>query len=484
MTRRRARAIALAFGAIAIVHATWVATVASWTYDEPAHLAWSERLIDRGDTSRPGSLDNSKTPLIVPHVLARRAAAALGASPAQERLAARAPTILLLAVLLVAIWRVGRAVAGDTAAMFATVAAALDPNLIGHVALATVDVAFALATLVTAVAALRFHEGPGPRTAVALGLAIAFAFTAKFTAVLLLPCVALLPPLLGVRAPWRRAIAAGALALATAWLAIAATYGFRGVAETLLPTDFLSGIAICLDDERTRAWNVYVLGAVHPDGVWYYMLVHAVVKLPIASLVGVVVGLAAVRRWTPAPRLLLAIAAICFAYFSFVFRTQVGFRYVLMVLPLVYVAAAIGLERLARRSPRLPLALGLCAIVELAPYAGNPLAFTNTVIWDKRLAHRVAADSNLHWGQTDARARAWVEARQQRAVHNPPRLGLGINVLDANWLTGVSRPERFPCVRARVVPDAHLFHTHLVFVVDERRLAALRATCPDEVLAP
>ena len=66
LSRRAARLIlgaALAFGLGSVLYAAWQQ---DWTYDEPYHLRWSERLLDRGITEREtNSLWNSKTPITV-----------------------------------------------------------------------------------------------------------------------------------------------------------------------------------------------------------------------------------------------------------------------------------------------------------------------------------------------------------------------------------------------------------------------------------
>jgi 4-amino-4-deoxy-L-arabinose transferase-like glycosyltransferase len=465
VTSRAARWLVLALCAAAVARTAWFAWDASWTFDEPAHLSWSERLVDDGTTARPGTFDNSKTPLLVPHVLARKTAAALGADYQMQRFAARAPTIVFYALLLLAIHRVAHRAGGARTAALATCAAALDPNLAAHGGLATVDVAFALATLWCLDAAVRLREHPRRARGVELGLALAFAFTAKFSALLLVPCA------LAAAGPrtWRHLL----LALAVATITIDLTYALHF-------GDFVGGIAQCLSDERGREWNGYVLGRTYPDGVWFYMIVHWAVKTPLALALATIAGLAAARPRTPLVRTLAIAAAVFLLYFSVAFRTQVGLRFALMVLPLAYIVAATGLARLVPRIPEaVPVVLTL-ALIELAPYTRDPLAFTNTLIPDKRLAYRVVADSNLLWGQTRDRVTAWLR-RHPGVRHNPRRLGLGTNVLDANWLSGVWRPDRFPCARARFTPDRHLYFTHLVFDIDLARLAAMRELCPGEV---
>jgi len=122
------------------------------TYDEPAHIAYARRLVETGETERLSVLHfNSKTPGSVPNAIARQAAKQwLGVrGPGRLLFFARLPTVLTLAVLLAAVFVIGRRFLGEAAACLATTACALDPNLIANSSVATVDTLYALATLLT-----------------------------------------------------------------------------------------------------------------------------------------------------------------------------------------------------------------------------------------------------------------------------------------------------------------------------------------------
>jgi hypothetical protein len=85
---------------------------------------------------------------------------------------------------------------------------------------------------------------------------------------------------------------------------------------------------------------VVLLDRWYPRGVWYYFLVVWLLKEPVLLLAAQVYGLgrtAATRAlWTdPTLAFLAASLGLNLAYFSFFFATQVGFRFVLMCLPIV-----------------------------------------------------------------------------------------------------------------------------------------------------
>src|SRR5439155_10317039 len=124
---------------------------------------------------------NSKTPATVPNVLARQAARALGVRGAERlRFASRLPTVGLLALLLVTVFAIGRRFLGEGAACLATTACALDPNLIANSALATVDTAYALATVLTLGAVLRLAERVSPQRRRDVGADLGHVFAEMF----------------------------------------------------------------------------------------------------------------------------------------------------------------------------------------------------------------------------------------------------------------------------------------------------------------
>ena len=147
----------------------------------------------------------------------------------------RAVAIALFLGLLLAVGAATRELFGSAGALLAMMVVAFDPNWLAHGHLATADVPFALAALLTLLAGQRWLIRPTPPR-----LAL-FAASFAATALVKFSWPTLLPALVGMafvaererqhKRGWRAtlrtlAVAAGALALA-AILAIWAAYGFR-----------------------------------------------------------------------------------------------------------------------------------------------------------------------------------------------------------------------------------------------------------------
>jgi hypothetical protein len=495
-------ALALALAAAGVAHALWSGWVEGWTYDEAFHLGWSERFLDTGITERAseGRFD-SKTPIMVPGVLARKAARAAGVSDARaQRFAARAPGALWLALLLGTVYVATRRWISPAAAALATAAAALDPNLVAHASVATSDMPFAVATLATLVAALRLWRRPSLRASLVFGAALGLAFVAKVSAVLLIPGLAVVP-LLASREDaargWRPVFTWVAMGLLVAWVVVCGAYLFRGMDRPLaelglrsslftrvgralpgltlpLPEAFLTAFDASLGTERGE-FNVIVLGRHHPTGVWYYFAFLWLVKTPLLLLAAQVVGLvraarSAAVRSNALVRLLAWNLVLLLAYFSLFFHAQVGYRYVLMAVPMAYIVAAAGLATLPWRRPWTVLAavVVLASAAEDLAYLGDPLAFTNLAVQPKRLALRLVADSNIDWGQNrEDVADLLAERGWTRVAVNPVHIKPGRNVIDLNLVAGVGDFEQYRWVRENLSPRGHLAHTWLWYDVDD-----------------
>ena len=474
--------------------------------------------METGETERLSVLHyNSKTPGTVPNALARQAAKQwLGVrGPDRLRFYARLPTVAALALLLGLVFLVGRRFLGEAAACLATTACALDPNLIANGAVATVDMLYALATLLTLGAVLWMAERPSVTRGAAVGAALGLAFAVKFSAFLLVPAVVLFPLLIpALRARLRtRRVAAGALAGLFALLAvIGAAYRFHDVGVELndvgwrsppmlrlhalvphlrlpVPADFVTGfdlLAVAVDKD----YPVVLLGRPYPRGVWFYFLVVWLLKEPVLLLAAQVYGLgrtaAAGTLWRDPTLAYLGLnLALTLAYFSLLFATQVGLRFVLMCLPLVALMAGAGLAPLAAtaRGRIGVVVVALAALAENVPYLGNHLAFTSAAVWPKREAFRLVTNANIDWGQNDDKIGGWLQERGlSHAWFNPFHALPGENVFDLNALAGVGKFRQHLWLREHLSPRAHLGHTYLWLTLDpatyERMLAESRHLRP------
>jgi len=499
---RPLRALCLALSCLALAAAATAAWRQSWTYDERFHLDWSLRLLDEGIGERASAARfNSKTPVVIPNVLAQRAAREAGAGPEAQRFAARVPTLAGLGLLLLAAFLVGRASFGEKAGLLACAGLALDPNLAAHGSLVTVDAVYALANLLALGAALALARRPDFARATLLGLALGLALAAKFSALLLAAGLLALPfcrPRGAARVSPRRSAALALAVAAVALLALNAAYLFLEIGRPLeeiglksgplralagaapalrlpLPSAFLTGLDASIASERD--WGpVVLLGRKFEAGVsWYFVALWAL-KTPLAALGAQCLGLFVLLRdarlvYDPACRLLAVNLLLNLVYFSFLFRAQIGYRFVLQCLPFAWLLAGAGLAALLERRPGRGLGAAVVvsavSVATAVPYWGNPLAYTNELVQPKREAFRWVADSNLDWGQNRERVAGWLAERGiPEDLLDPVHLLPGRIAFSANVLAGVFDFERHRFVRDALDPAEHLGFTYFVYDVE------------------
>ncbi len=502
------RLLCLCLILLSVLRVGWSALHWDSTYDEYWHLLWSERALLDANFEREYSNFISTTPVTMLNSGARELARLDDSLDAQAQLAAaRAPTVLAFGVLLWLVFALGRHLGGRDAGLLASTLTALDANLATHGALATVDIFFAITTLAFLFQSLRFLRSPDFWQAMWLAAVVGLGFVVKLTTVLFLPLLGVVLVIGIARRGAEKFLPTlfwwGLSGTALASLLINIVYQYQGVGFflkdatlyssfmlgmqrelpwlfLLLPRSFIEGFDQTLSFERVMQWNTVIFDQYLSDGAWYYFPVTWFFKTPIAVLALLLLAAwTALRLWPQRAALpevqrtalwLLGLQWLIFLfYFNFVFRTHVGLRYVLMCLPLAYLACAMVLQTQFSRPwlrRALPLAL-LVAVLEHLPFADNALSFSNAFIADKKNAWFVLTDSNIDWGQNYTQVFAEADAEHPGAVRNPAHILPGENLIRLNYLTGVFRnPVQHQWARRNLEPVRHLQHTHLLYDVD------------------
>ncbi|TLY68469.1 MAG: phospholipid carrier-dependent glycosyltransferase, partial [Gammaproteobacteria bacterium] len=393
--------------ACALAAGSW--RVYSNTWDEPEHLAAGIELLDRGQYE----YDTEHPPLgrvllaLGPYLAGARSFGTPPPNGTQEGVdilysgghywryltLARLGTLPFLALLLLATWLWARRLfASQGAALLSVLLLASVPAVLGHAALASLDVAAAATCLLALYALQLWLVSARLRDAARFGLAAGLAVGTKFSAVpfigLALPALALVRAAVGWRDPPGVPPGAGALradppgatarprllglalALLAALLPIAVAYGPRSpnpaavalrfnwalsyllqergldhqlgvlLSHLWLPRalrDLVNGI-VAVKAHNDSGHLSYLLGHVRLMGWWYFYLVALAVKTPIALLAAGPVGMAWLARdgwrsrncWALAPAVLVILMLTFASAFS---RINVGIRHLLVLYP-------------------------------------------------------------------------------------------------------------------------------------------------------
>ncbi len=457
--------------ALGLAASTW--HVFDQTWDEPEHLAAGLSLLDRGhyvyDIQHPplGRLALA----VGPYLAGARSQGKAPPDGKPEGLAilygsghydlyltlARAGALPFLALLVVMSYFWGRTVLGRWGALGAAAFTATTPVILGHGALATLDVPAAATCLLALYATLRWFETGRLGAALWLGLTLGLALGTKLSAIpfcgLGAGALALLryweregradasPPV--ARASW---LAGAALVVLAVGAVLTLAYGGRfiyltdethkfnqalwwvfGAKGTLhdwayalfaqFPVPealqwYLGGIEAVTVHNDTGHLS-YLLGEERLNGWWYFYLVTLAAKTPLPlQLLGAPGLLLLARdgiRARDARRLALPVIFVALTVFASTFsHINIGVRHIIVLYPLLAVGAAYTLAcaqafvgRSAAGIRRQLLAGGLAALIlmqatTLVRAWPDYLAYFNVLVADPE---HVVVDSDLDWGQ-------------------------------------------------------------------------------------
>ncbi len=458
--------ISLILVASLLAASTW--RVFGHTWDEPEHLAAGLELLDRGkyeyDTEHPPI---ARALMALGPYLA--GAHSFGTPPpdgTQEGIdilydgghyertltLARLGVLPFLAVLLAAMWLWARRTAQSAGgALLAVLLLAAVPPILGHAALAALDVPGAATTLLALYLLHCWLETGSTRDALLFGLAAGVAVGTKLSAVpfialglLVLPAARMLVRALPARVTWQRRVAGLVLSVLAGLVPIVMAYGRRSIEVVELPPRFhwvpgyllqegsaaysraysllghlrlpeavwdLAEGVVALKAHNDSGHLSFLLGHLQAGGWWYFYLVALAVKTPLPLLIAGLPGMVLLatdgwrerNSWRLAP-LVLFVTLLTFA--SAFSRINIGIRHVLILYPFMALGAAYLLARLWRGSAP----AGCRTIVCRAVVAGLVLWQVSTFAtaypdylpyFNEAVSHpeHVLIDSDLDWGQ-------------------------------------------------------------------------------------
>jgi hypothetical protein len=325
---------------------------------------------------------------------------------------ARLPSLLMGAGLVLAIYLWGRGLLGETPALLASALAALSPNLLAHAKLATLDLGSSAFMFAAVWAFWSAAKRDRIWSWVVCGLVCGLALLTKFSALLLMPMLALLglgclvlpEPSLG----WKSLLRGLSIVGAIAFVVVGAGYNFSFDWPA-----YWRGITSIYVDLLPR-YPYYLLGEFSNDPWWYYHLAALGFKVPVPTLLLLV--FAAATAWADRARrgadafllvpVLVVLGVSCFD------RANIGVRRVLPALPFLILFAGRFLSGEGRlRTLRLATAgllLTWTAVEALSIYPHH-LAYFNSIVGGPERGPSYLDDSNIDWGQDLPALAAWQE---------------------------------------------------------------------------
>jgi 4-amino-4-deoxy-L-arabinose transferase-like glycosyltransferase len=409
-------------------------------------------------------------------------------SPNQIAAAARAPFLAVLAALILLTFSAAHRRWGTAPALFAAALLAFDPNLVAHAGVVHTDLSAALAFLGAILCWDWALRRPALGRIAAAGAVLGLALATKFSAVYLVP-ILLLQGLLSARRAERpgpealktvgRLAAAGVVALVVVWIvyvpvtarmnrahqqqiihemvalrgAPALSERIQAVARVSPPLGhYLGGLASVARQNAEGGGINTLFGRVSDRGFPEYFFVAFAAKSTPAFLAVTLLALAGLWRAgegrRDAARFLLPVGVLFLA--SAGSSYNIGIRHMLPVYPLLALAGAGALSRLAAARPRagrwLMAALPLVSAVGLARIHPHELSYFNLFVGGPEGGRRLLSDSNVDWG-LDLRRLSDELAR--RGAEDPTVAYFGGD--DVPYRIGVPDFSAEPFVRGRIV---------------------------------
>ena len=396
--------------------------------------------------------------------------------PADQMLAwSRLPN-LLFGVLLVALtgWWAYR-LWGNRAALLAMALAAFEPNLVAHSSLVTTDIGVTLFIFLTVYLFWEYVNRPTWTFLVGTGISTGMALVAKYSAVLLIPIIALIvaaslltgsKPAVPLPKTWNpnkprhkllQAAAVLSLILFVALLTIPPAYLFQGFQP------WLSGFHqfLTLSQEGLPA---FFFGEYSWHNWWGYFPLAFLIKTPVGSLVLVTISLVFYRSGSPlgyrqALFLVLPVTLIFLAMTQA--KTNIGLRHILPVYPFLFVLASRTATLHLRRPSLALLLIGIplaCTAISSLRIAPHQLAYFNESVGGPEQGYRYLSDSNLDWGQDLKGLKAYMDKEKLPIIYlsyfgtaPPSYYGIRYQDVASKGTLGPPPPEKVPADAPRKI---------------------------------
>ena len=354
-----------------------------------------------------------------------------------------------LGALVVYWW--ARELYGAAAGLLSCALYVLCPNLLAHASIVGTDTATVVSMLLALWAWWRFCRAPRWRWWALATAGVSAALLCKFTAVLLCAAMLLIAWYLTPRdrRAWKRIAAGYAGAAVAALILINALYLFEGTGRRLdafhfysnriqhvqaaapalrlpLPAPMIEGVDR-LKSEMETGLPGYLLGDAYVGSRWYYYPVVLLCKLPLATLLllgwtlATLAGVLPTRRDVSATeRAIVATVLLYLLSSMFLGRVNLGVRYVMPILPLLFVLAGRlwppdeAQHAMRARIAVIALAFGVAA--ESLCAAPLFLPFLNLAWGGPRHGYQIVNDSNFDWGQGLLDLKRWMAANRVRRI--------------------------------------------------------------------
>lgn len=490
----------------------------SATYDEPEHVEFGMQIL----TGRAVESSMQKMPVTALNALPLLVTGNTGSiydfNNTSALLLARLPTLFMGAAILLLVFFWSNKLFGLKGALASLLSATFCPNLAAHAGLATTDIPCALAIALTLSAFIKFNKDKTWSALIIAALVTGLAQLTKSTALILIPlgcCVIactdfyniFLKNMTALLARIINAFVGIGLFLVIILLCINAGYGFyrsfepvstyveyyeqfvesdkqplqtnNAIASKLmsfpvpLPFVFVETIIVGVkyNKEVEGHGPIYLLGELNRNGFWYYFPIIFLLKVPIPLIIlTICASFTVYLRKHRIGMFLVTFAWLYFILFSVGCTAQIGFRYLLPIMPLLYVAIGVlpdACSRYGRIGKGMLISSFAWLIMSSMSYYPHWLSYVNEFVLDRKKSYLYFADSNLDWGQNDLYLRRYLEKHPFTKIA-PPYPTHGEVIISVNDYLGInSDSQQYNWLSKNYRPVDTLVYSWLIFSIPE-----------------
>jgi len=118
--------------------------------------------------------------------------------------------------------------------------------------------------------------------------------------------------------------------------------------------------------------------------------------------------------------------------------------------------------------------LAVYLVLSVLSYYPHYLSYFNELVWDRKKAYKILADSNIDWDQNKEYLARYLK-KHPEVIVNPPGPTTGKILVRVNDLVGVSTgPEQYRWLREHYEPTAHVAYSYLIFDLSQAPSPASR----------
>lgn len=300
----------------------------------------------------------------------------------------------------------------------------LNPNVLAHGTLATLDMGLTFTWLFYGYILHKWIGEPDKKVnTILLGLSLGFCLTAKFTSVILIPltCLVLLCDRSWIKQfNVKFAFLHSGIFLLSMWMTILAVYRFHNI-QYGLPYWFITGIKLQINDAGT--YFTYLNGKISQSAPWYYYLEAILLKNPIPFLIVMGWGIfsASKQKLKMSRDVLISLVFIggLLIVFSLSGKKMLGIRYLLPMYPFIalLIARLFHTQQHWKYRTHIHLLMLIGCLISTLSINPHYLSYFNIIAGGPSKGHRYLLDSNLDWSQDTLRLKEYMYVNNLDSIY-------------------------------------------------------------------